>query len=248
MKDKKSFIIYHEWEDMLQYMSDSQIAEIFRAMFSYSKRNELPDFSTPLLNTTFCVIKYALDRDKDKYIQRSKSNSINGKKGGRPKANKTQKKQTEAKKADNGNENENDNDNGNENDNDNDNNLLSISSSPAVKDRAASGAYTEDFLEFWNAYPRKTGKGAAFRSWLKIRPTKKERADIMSALEWQKSSSQWNDSGYGKFIPLPATYINQRRWEDEPDSSDSMSIARPDKYLMDEDDSEALKLLEEYEN
>lgn len=248
MKEKQSFIVYYEWEEMFQFMSTSQIAEIFLAMFSYAKRGEIPEFSSPLLNSTFCVIKYALDRDEEKYIQRSKSNSQNGKKGGRPSSSKSEKKQTKAKKADNDNNNVNDNVNDNDNEKDNDNNLLSISSSPAVKDRATAGAYTEDFLAFWEEYPRKTGKGAAFRVWLRIRPSKKERAEISSALKWQKQSLQWNDSGYGKFIPLPATYLNQRRWEDEPDATSNPNISTPDKYVDDEEDIKALKFLKEYNN
>lgn len=242
MKEKQSFIVYYEWEEMLKFMTNAQIAEIFCAMFSYAKRGETPEFSSPLLNSTFCVIKYALDRDWEKYKQRSAINSLNGQKGGRPTTSKSEKKQMKAKKADN------DNVKDNDNENDNDNNLLSISSSPAVKDRATEGAYTDDFLAFWEEYPRKTGKGAAFRVWLRIRPSKKERAEISSALKWQKQSSQWNDSGYGKFIPLPATYLNQRRWEDEPDATGNLSISTPDKYLDDENDMKALKFLEEYNN
>ncbi len=242
MKEKQSFIIYYEWEEMLQFMTDSQIAETLRAMFSYAKRGEIPEFSSPLLNTTFCVIKYAIDRDSEKYKQRSAVNSQNGKKGGRPKSKKTEKDQTKAKKADNDNE----NGNGNDNENGNDKKNISISSAPAVQDRATAGAYTEDFLNFWEEYPRKTGKGAAFRVWLKMRPSKKERADISSALKWQKQSVQWNNSAYGKFIPLPATYLNQRRWEDEPDNSSVGDITDPNRYKDDESDLETLKLLEEY--
>ena len=36
----------------------------------------------------------------------------------------------------------------------------------------------------------------------------------MEALAKQKESDQWK-SDSGKFIPNPATWINQRRWEDE---------------------------------
>lgn len=247
MKEKQSFIIYYEWEEMLKYMTDSQSAEILRAMFSYAKRGEIPEFSSPLLNTTFCVIKYAIDRDNEKYKQRSAVNSQNGKKGGRPKSEKSEKNPTKAKKADNDNDNNNDNDNDNDNGNDK-NNILSISSTPAVQDRATTGAYTEDFLKFWDEYPRKTGKGAAFRVWLRMRPSKKERADISSALKWQKQSVQWNNGGYGKFIPLPATYLNQRRWEDEPETNNNSDITNPQKYINDEEDLETLNFLKEYNN
>lgn len=37
----------------------------------------------------------------------------------------------------------------------------------------------------------------------------------MKALRWQVRSRQWTEKG-GRFIPMPATYLNQRRWEDRP--------------------------------
>ena len=37
---------------------------------------------------------------------------------------------------------------------------------------------------------------------------------IKTALVWQKKSGQWKKEN-GQYIPHPATYINQRRWEDE---------------------------------
>ncbi len=243
MKEKQSFVVYYEWEEMLQFMTDSQIAEILRAMFSYAKRGKTPEFSSPLLNTTFCVIKYAIDRDSEAYANRCKKNSENiAKRWNDTKYDGIPKIQSYTKHTDNDNDNDNDNGNGNDKEN-----ILPTASPPAVKDRATEGAYTEDFLDFWEKYPRKTGKGAAFRAWLKIRPTKKERADIVSALKWQKHSEQWTTE-YGKFIPLPATYLNQRRWEDEPNGLCMGDITDPNRYKDDESDIEALRLLEEYVN
>ena len=37
---------------------------------------------------------------------------------------------------------------------------------------------------------------------------------MLAALERQRASDQWRKEG-GRFIPLPATWINGRRWEDE---------------------------------
>jgi len=68
--------------------------------------------------------------------------------------------------------------------------------------------FTPDFLEFWLAYPKKTGKDEAFKSWNKKKP---RIDDVMFALSWQVNSSQWQKG----FIPNPATYINQGRWQDE---------------------------------
>ena len=67
------------------------------------------------------------------------------------------------------------------------------------------------FSAFWNAYPRKVGKGAAQKAFSKV---KVPLAVLLSALEQQKQSDQWNRDG-GQYIPYPATWLNQRRWEDE---------------------------------
>jgi hypothetical protein len=76
-----------------------------------------------------------------------------------------------------------------------------------------SNIYTSDFIEFWSKYPKKTGKGAAFGAWEKL--SKDEKQKIDSALDWQILSDQWlRDSG--QYIPNPQTYLNQKRWDDEP--------------------------------
>lgn len=73
--------------------------------------------------------------------------------------------------------------------------------------------YMTDFNLFWTKYPKKTGKGAAFSSWKKL--TKHEKQKIDSALDWQILSDQWlKDSG--QYIPNPQTYLNQKRFDDEP--------------------------------
>jgi hypothetical protein len=51
----------------------------------------------------------------------------------------------------------------------------------------------------------------ALKSWLK---TKARIDDVLQALAWQKESDQWRRSD-GQFIPNPATYLNQGRWQDE---------------------------------
>lgn len=70
----------------------------------------------------------------------------------------------------------------------------------------------DHFNQFWEAYPKKVGKESARKSWNKIRPNLQ---DVLKALAWQKESKQWFEKG-GQFIPNPATYLNQHRWEDQP--------------------------------
>lgn len=68
-----------------------------------------------------------------------------------------------------------------------------------------------DFLAFWALYPRKVGKGAAAKAWTSQRP---DLDAVKVTLSWQVVSPDWTKDG-GAFIPHPATYLNQRRWEDE---------------------------------
>lgn len=68
------------------------------------------------------------------------------------------------------------------------------------------------FDVFWAAYPKKVGKGAAEKAFSKA-PINGHLADVLSALDRQKQSEQWRRDG-GQFIPNPATWLNQRRWED----------------------------------
>ena len=67
------------------------------------------------------------------------------------------------------------------------------------------------FDAFWAAYPRKVGKGDARKAFGKVRV---ELGTLLSAIEAQKASQQWKRDG-GRYIPNPATWLNQCRWEDE---------------------------------
>lgn len=64
-----------------------------------------------------------------------------------------------------------------------------------------------DFDQFWANYPRREGKPKALQSWNREKP---DIEIVLNALAWQKK--KWTDP---KYIPLPATYLNQRRFEDE---------------------------------
>ena len=95
---------------------------------------------------------------------------------------------------------------------------VSIGKDSIVKDNkesdkplALSSAADEDFQKFWSAYPKKVGKQTAKKAF--------QKADVpmdvlLTALDQQKQLAQWKKDG-GQYIPNPATWLNQRRWEDE---------------------------------
>lgn len=76
----------------------------------------------------------------------------------------------------------------------------------------SAGCAAKGFAEFWAAYPKKVGKGDAERKWKTQKPP---LADVLTAVKRQSGSEQWRKEG-GQFIPNPATWLHQRRWEDEP--------------------------------
>ena len=70
------------------------------------------------------------------------------------------------------------------------------------------------FNLFWAMYPNKKGKKTAMAKWLKIKPGKEIFGAIMAGLEEYKKSDQWQRDN-GQYIPHPATFLNQERWNDE---------------------------------
>ena len=70
------------------------------------------------------------------------------------------------------------------------------------------------FALFWNAYPRKEGKENARKAFSKLNVDGGLMDILLKAIEKQKGSAQWQESG-GQFIPYPATWLNGKRWEDE---------------------------------
>lgn len=70
------------------------------------------------------------------------------------------------------------------------------------------------FEKFWSAYPKKEAKKDALKAWLAA-GINGDLDKVLSALEAQKTLKPDWASEKGKYIPLPATWIRGRRWEDE---------------------------------
>lgn len=70
------------------------------------------------------------------------------------------------------------------------------------------------FERFWKAYPRHTAKADAKKAWDKLKPDLPLCRTMAAALEQQKCLENWQRDN-GRYIPMAATWLNQRRWEDE---------------------------------
>lgn len=107
---KNSFVVYHNYRDTLEDLTDEQVGKLFRAIFDYEIDGNEPSFSG-VLNVAFKFIKKDLDINLNKYENICKRNRENGQKGGAPVGNQNARKQPkQPKQPDNDNDNEYDND------------------------------------------------------------------------------------------------------------------------------------------
>lgn len=110
---KNSFVVYHNYRETLEDLTDEQVGQLFRAIFNYAIDGKEPDFKG-ILSMAFKFIKKDLDVNLVKYENICKRNRENGQRGGAPKGNQNARKQPkQPKQPDNDNvvDNEDDNDN-----------------------------------------------------------------------------------------------------------------------------------------
>ena len=71
----------------------------------------------------------------------------------------------------------------------------------------------DGFDVFWSAYPKKVGRPAAVKAF-RAAKLNGHLPEVLADVEAKAGSEAWTKAG-GQFVPNPATYLNQRRWEDE---------------------------------
>jgi hypothetical protein len=241
--EKKSFLLYLENFEQIQLLSMEERGQLLTAIFEYEisgATRELPG----ALGMCFSFIRQRLDYNREAYDQKCVRNQENGRKGGRPKKDSAAKKQdspspaqtekTEGfspkpKKADLDTELDMVLDMDMDMDTELDMDMDQTPPPPLEgaerernrekndggSDDVANLSTTSDrFENFWAVYPRKAAKGAARNAWDKLQPDEGLAETIVSAVKAQSRSDQWLRDG-GQFIPFPAKYLSDRRWEDE---------------------------------
>lgn len=73
--------------------------------------------------------------------------------------------------------------------------------------------FSAAFVAFWEAYPRKNGKGDAWKAWGQVKAGQ-DAENVMAGLERAKRTRQWMRDG-GQYIPFPATWLRRSGWLDE---------------------------------
>jgi len=93
------------------------------------------------------------------------------------------------------------------------------------KIRLGKNIYTQGFNKFWEEYPKKVAKSVALKSFEKLNPDEALLQVILKDVKRRKISDGWIKDN-GRYIPYPATYLNQRRWEDEDNNKTDFLYAK----------------------
>ena len=213
----ESFVFYRSFAKALEKLPADQYKEIMMAICQYGLDGEATELSDPVLEAIFLLVQPQIDANAKRRENgrkgassrwdASKAEADDSKQmanDGKVMANDSKPMATHSTHMPNANANANVNVNANNN--------------PPYPPLPGGGVrkdhMEERFERFWSAYPKKTGKGDARKSFLKIKPSSALLERMLSALAAASASYQWQRDK-GRFIPNPSTWLNQQRWEDE---------------------------------
>jgi hypothetical protein len=84
----------------------------------------------------------------------------------------------------------------------------------------------DHFPTFWSAYPRKVAKPKAQKEFDRLKVNDELLAVMLAAVSREAKSEQWSKDA-GRFIPHPATWLHNRRWEDGEGATTTADDSRP---------------------
>lgn len=81
MSDKKSFVMYAEYGDLINKLEDEDAGQLIKAVFQYQLTGEISDLS-PVADMLFSIIRIRLDQDNEKWENTKRSRAAAGAAGG----------------------------------------------------------------------------------------------------------------------------------------------------------------------
>lgn len=91
---------------------------------------------------------------------------------------------------------------------------LSALPPPHATKRAADHDPLTGFAPFYELYPRHQKRAEAEKAWRRLNPDLELQQILMTALGRHRQQDAWLKDN-GQFIPLPASWLNGRQWEDD---------------------------------
>lgn len=199
MAEKKEYVkLWVSYRTYFEPYDAEQIGNIVLAMLDYKEYGQEPHFDGEE-RFVWPAIRREIDTSSDAQEKQAKANQENGRKGGRPPKPEAFSESEEKRK-----------------------NPLGFSENEKShgKGKGKGKGYGQgesnarardaEFETFWAEYPKKVGKAAARKAFEKVIVPLETLVD---AVKSQKCSDQWTRDE-GRFIPNPATWLNQERWGD----------------------------------
>ncbi len=236
-----SFVLFTKIDEVVRELSLEEKGMLFQAILDYQKTGEVPEMDK-LLKVVFLPIKHDMDYCEEQKQKAQQQKSEAGKKSAEArstKANTVEQKVTplndvehRSTKANTVEHNINVDIDVNVDKKNNNTPLppssegeMGVWSDPlrtqskngpakAPEKKKQSEVMEERFERFWKEYPKKVGKRDARKSFLKINPSDALLGRMITAVVAASATFQWQKDN-GQFIPNPATWLNQQRWEDE---------------------------------
>ena len=78
--EKNSFLIYLDYQEQFEMLTDEQAGQLIKAIINYEKTSKVPELEG-VIKIAFSFIKAQLDRDREKWKEEKKKRSEAGKKG-----------------------------------------------------------------------------------------------------------------------------------------------------------------------
>ena len=121
------------------------------------------------------------------------------------------------------------------------NNTSNKKENNSISRKRADDEIPPGFTEFWDVYPRKVAKQNAIKAWKKTGALDSQAlTDTIIADVNRRVNSEWKGKEL-QYIPHPATYLNQRRWEDESSATDTVDDEYYPTYLEYHDGDEFIE-------
>lgn len=190
MADMTYIKLFIDYLDAIEPLGDAERGRLFTSLLVYARTGEAPQLGGNE-RFLFPMMRAQIDRDNSAMDSLSDARSEAGRKGAEAKQANARFAKQNKQMPDLPSKTSKDKDKGKDKDKDKDN-----SASP--------------FESFWAAYPRKVGKQAAKKAFSKVSVPVKTLIDAVNS---QKNSEQWRKDN-GQYIPNPATWLNQGRWDD----------------------------------
>ena len=214
MEEREKFTFFRSYLESAKALdSKEEQADFLLAVCEYGLNGVLPEQKKGFVAAVFAAVKPNLDTS----LAKAKAGAAGGR-ANRTEANESTLEANESKGEANASTSE-----------ANESNLEAIRNKEVEKGNKKKEvlkpiAQTEkDFDTFWDEYPNRKGKGKAREAFKKaIKKTTLET--MLEAVRRQKQGAQWKKDD-GRFIPYPATWLNQERWEDEVDGGNGNGIS-----------------------